>query len=180
MLVIWFNYGLRAVTAAAFIVSVFPVVASTLTGLRSVDPALHDSLQSAEHAGCLVCGAGNPAGLQLRFRTADDGRITAPFSGNPGLEGYPGLLHGGIICALVDGAMTNCLFARGVTAVTAELTVRYLEGVRATHPVEVSAWCLRARGHLYVLQAEIRQDSRVVVRAAGKFMDRSRQRAMTG
>jgi hypothetical protein len=31
-----------------------------------------------------------------------------------------------------------------------------------------------------VLQAEIRQDGRVVVRAAGKFMDRSRQRPATG
>ncbi|MBK6735220.1 MAG: PaaI family thioesterase [bacterium] len=147
---------------------------------REVDPALHSSTQRAEHAGCLVCGAGNLSGLQLQFRTADDGCVTAPFVGNPALEGYPGLLHGGIICALVDGAMTNCLFARGVTAVTAELTVRYLEGVQIARPVEISAWCLRARGHLFVLQAEIRQDSRVVVRAAGKFMDRSRQRPTTG
>lgn len=147
---------------------------------REVDPALHSSTQHAVHAGCLVCGAGNPSGLQLQFRTSDDGCVTAPFVGNPALEGYPGLLHGGIICALVDGAMTNCLFARGVTAVTAELTVRYLEGVQIARPVDVSAWCLRARGHLFVLQAEIRQDGRVVVRAAGKFMDRSRQRPTTG
>ncbi len=145
-----------------------------------MDPALHDCTQRAEHAACLVCGAGNPIGLQLQFRTGNDGRVTAPFTGNPALEGYPGLLHGGIICALVDGAMTNCLFARGVTAVTAELTVRYVEGVQVARPVEVSAWCLRARGHLFVLQAEIRQEGRVVVRAAGKFMDKSRQRPLAG
>jgi NitT/TauT family transport system permease protein len=42
LLVIWFGYGLRSVVAAAFIVSVFPVIANTLTGLRSVDPALRD------------------------------------------------------------------------------------------------------------------------------------------
>ena len=42
LLVIWFGYGLRAVVAAAFIVSVFPVIANTLAGLRSVDPALRD------------------------------------------------------------------------------------------------------------------------------------------
>jgi NitT/TauT family transport system permease protein len=40
--VIWFGYGLRAVVAAAFIVSVFPVIANTLAGLQSVDPALRD------------------------------------------------------------------------------------------------------------------------------------------
>jgi NitT/TauT family transport system permease protein len=42
LLVIWFGYGIRAVVAAAFIVSVFPVVANTLAGLLSVDPALRD------------------------------------------------------------------------------------------------------------------------------------------
>lgn len=42
LLVIWFGYGARAVVAAAFIVSVFPVIANTLSGLRSVDPALRD------------------------------------------------------------------------------------------------------------------------------------------
>jgi len=42
LLVIWFDYGIRAVIAAAFIVSVFPVIANALAGLQSVDPALKD------------------------------------------------------------------------------------------------------------------------------------------
>lgn len=42
LLVIWFGYGVPAIVASGFIVSVFPVVASTLTGLMSADPALKD------------------------------------------------------------------------------------------------------------------------------------------
>lgn len=42
LLVIWFGYGPRAVVASAFIVSLFPVIANTLTGLLSVDPDLRD------------------------------------------------------------------------------------------------------------------------------------------
>jgi len=42
LLVIWFGYGPRAVVAAAFVVSIFPVIANTLAGLLSVDPALSD------------------------------------------------------------------------------------------------------------------------------------------
>lgn len=42
LLVLWFGPGFRAVAVSAFIVSVFPVIANTLTGLRSVDPALRD------------------------------------------------------------------------------------------------------------------------------------------
>lgn len=42
LLVVWFGHGARAVAVSSFIVSVFPIIANTLTGLRSVDPALRD------------------------------------------------------------------------------------------------------------------------------------------
>jgi len=42
LLVIWFGPGLASVAVSAFIVSVFPVIADTLTGLLSTDPALID------------------------------------------------------------------------------------------------------------------------------------------
>jgi NitT/TauT family transport system permease protein len=42
LLVLWFGVGLRAVAVSAFIVSVFPVVANTLSGLKRVDPRLVD------------------------------------------------------------------------------------------------------------------------------------------
>lgn len=53
MLVVWFGYGPRAVIASAFIVSVFPVIANTLSGLLSSDPALRD-LFRIYHAGRLA------------------------------------------------------------------------------------------------------------------------------
>lgn len=45
LLVIWLGFGLQTIVASAFIVSVFPVVANTLSGLRSTDPALRDLFQ---------------------------------------------------------------------------------------------------------------------------------------
>jgi NitT/TauT family transport system permease protein len=42
MLIIWLGIGLGPVAVCAFIVSVFPVIANTLTGLTSTDPALVD------------------------------------------------------------------------------------------------------------------------------------------
>ena len=60
LLVIWFGYGPPAVVAAAFIVSLFPVIANTLTGLQSVDPDLRDLFR--------LYGAGRLATLlKLRF-----------------------------------------------------------------------------------------------------------------
>jgi NitT/TauT family transport system permease protein len=42
LLVLWLGYGLASVTVSAFIVSLFPVIANTLAGMRSVDPGLRD------------------------------------------------------------------------------------------------------------------------------------------
>jgi NitT/TauT family transport system permease protein len=42
LLVIWFDFGLKSVAVSAFIASVFPVIANTLAGLLSTDPALRD------------------------------------------------------------------------------------------------------------------------------------------
>jgi NitT/TauT family transport system permease protein len=42
LLVIWFGFGQPTVVASAFIVSIFPVIASVLLGLQSTEPALVD------------------------------------------------------------------------------------------------------------------------------------------
>ena len=42
LLVLWFGSGSTAVAVAAFIVSVFPVITGTLSGMRAVDPNLRD------------------------------------------------------------------------------------------------------------------------------------------
>ena len=42
LLVLWFGPGTRAAAVSAFVVSVFPVIAGTLAGFRSVEPALRD------------------------------------------------------------------------------------------------------------------------------------------
>ncbi len=53
LLVIWFGYGLKTIIAVSFIVSVFPIVANTLSGLLSTDPALRD-LFRLHQAGTLT------------------------------------------------------------------------------------------------------------------------------
>jgi NitT/TauT family transport system permease protein len=42
LLVVWIGYGIETVAVSAFIVSAFPVVANTLGGLLSTEPALRD------------------------------------------------------------------------------------------------------------------------------------------
>lgn len=63
LLVIWFGYGMRTVIASAFVVSIFPVIANTLSGILSTDPALRDLFQ-------LYGASGKDTLLKLRFPAA--------------------------------------------------------------------------------------------------------------
>lgn len=85
-------------------------------------------------------------------------------------EGYPGLVHGGIIASLLDGAMTNCLFSRGLAAVTADLRVRYRHPVELGLPATIRAELTRDAAPLFVLEATLVQGEGVRVTATGKFM----------
>lgn len=108
----------------------------------------------------------------MRCKPMADGGVEAEFAGSPLHEGYPGWLHGGLIAALLDGAMTQCLFAHGHEAVTAEITVRYRHPVATADSLLVRAWLSRQRAALYCLRAELRQGGRVNAAAEGKFVAR--------
>jgi uncharacterized protein (TIGR00369 family) len=77
-----------------------------------------------------MCGENNLFSLRLKFKPAPDGAVSTTFTGNSRLQGYDGIMHGGVISALLDSAMTNCLFQKGIEAVTAELRVRFVLPVR--------------------------------------------------
>lgn len=128
------------------------------------------ALRQQAHPRCVVCSPANPLGLGLEFTLHPDGSVTGEFTASEIFEGYPGLLHGGLAATLLDGSMTNCLFAAGIKAVTAELTVRYRHPVVAQRRMTLGAWRTKAHGPMHQLRAELRQDDQVKVTAIGKFM----------
>ena len=84
------------------------------------------------HSNCAVCSPTNSRSLCLKFAASDDGGVQARFNCDKAFEGYTGMLHGGVIASLLDGAMTNCMFAHCTPATTAELNVRF------RHPAVIS------------------------------------------
>jgi acyl-CoA thioesterase FadM len=94
----------------------------------------------------------------------------ADFKLDPVVEGYVGWPHGGITSAVLDGAMTNWLFAHDLACVTAELTVRFRHPMVLNEPAKVTARLKNASHPLYVLDAWITQNGHLKTRATGKFM----------
>jgi len=139
------------------------------------DPAASMSaLARREHGRCIMCSETNPRGLQLRFTALANGSVETVFPCDRIFQGYDGILHGGIVSSLLDSAMTNCLFARGIVAHTGELTLRFLHAVTVERQAVVKAWVTRSRSPLHVVEAELLQGGEVKVRAVAKFMERCR------
>jgi acyl-coenzyme A thioesterase PaaI-like protein len=130
-----------------------------------------EALRAAEHSGCFMCSPVSVSGLKLRFKAQPDG-VCAAFPCHEVFRGYPATLHGGVISALLDAAMTNALFAVGVVGVTAELTVRFLAPVALNRDGVVRASVERDAHPLFFLRAELEQDRKVMARATARFLVR--------
>ena len=138
LLVIWFGYGLRAVVAAAFIVSVFPVIANALAGLLSVDPALRDlfRLYGASRAATLwklslPWALPNVlTGLRIAAGLAVIGAIVGEFVGGGGL--------GVVVLEAMRQQRTDLVFAAVLHA--AALGLALFAAVNVTSHVALRRW----------------------------------------
>ena len=132
-----------------------------------------DEIRSQAHSHCVICSPSNSRGLSLKFTTFEDGSVEACFDCDAAFEGYAGLLHG-VIASLLDGAMTNCMFAHGCPVVTAELKVRFRHPVVTDKAATVRAWIDQSSPPLYLLKADVVQAEQVKATACGTFMEQRR------
>ncbi|MGO0122091.1 PaaI family thioesterase [Desulfothermobacter acidiphilus] len=122
---------------------------------------------------CFACGSDNPIGLKLRFFDDED-RVRAHFRVQQEHQGWPGIIHGGLLATLCDEAMAQWLWRRGILAFTGELRVRFRQEVAVGEDVVVEAWLQAQRGPLYLLAAQVLNPAgEPAVTAEGKFIRRS-------
>jgi uncharacterized protein (TIGR00369 family) len=116
----------------------------------------------------MVCGVGNSLGLT--FQADDDFGVFAEFDASPLWQGYEGVLHGGMICTLLDSAMTHCLFQQGVEAMTAELQVRFIKPVLCTEKLQLKAVLKSKQRNLFHLYAELGCYGEVLAKGEARFL----------
>ncbi len=109
---------------------------------------------------CFVCGLQNSAGLQLRFE--DDGQNTAraEFTVPDQFNGYPGVVHGGIVAAILDEVAGRALLARGHEYknlfVTLKMEIRYRQPTPTNTPLTAMGNIVKATESRAVVHGEIR------------------------
>jgi acyl-coenzyme A thioesterase PaaI-like protein len=127
----------------------------------------------------MICGdrGANPHSLALSFDPDSDGSVTAQCEIDARFQGYDGMLHGGMIGALLDAAMTHCLFARGVRAFTAEMTVRFVAPAPTNRSLMLTAHEVSWKLRMHNLEALPTLDDELLARATASFIECAARRA---
>ncbi len=138
--------------------------------IGSVIPAAWDLVRNTLHPHCFACEPSRRHGLKMKFSNCEDGWIESQLTVGHEWEGYCGICHGGIVATILDSAMTNCLFAHGVIAVTAAIDVRYRKPVPAGESLCVRARVIEDKGRLYHVESVLQKDGTALARATAKFI----------
>ena len=119
-----------------------------------------------ETDNCFVCGKANEHGLQLDFEKQGNKVITNVSFDNR-YEGYPDVVHGGLISAVLDEIMAKWMELNGGRGVTAELTVRFKKPLYVNKRVNVEAELEAKSNRIYNLVAKLIDEKGTII-ATGK------------
>jgi acyl-coenzyme A thioesterase PaaI-like protein len=112
----------------------------------------------------------NPFGFGLTFHQPSADSLSATFTGRRKYEGYSGMLHGGVISALIDTVMAQWLLKNNIKAVTGELNVRFIKPIASNATLTVKTWIDSSLPPLYHLKATIHLGKTIVCKGKAKFM----------
>jgi acyl-coenzyme A thioesterase PaaI-like protein len=129
---------------------------------RIIDMGDGRRAEMRSHA-CFACGDLNLQGLRLRLHV-EGGSCWTEAVPEPRFGGWEGIVHGGILCAILDEVMAWSLIGEDCWGVTARMAVQFLRPVEVGRPI-------RAEGRLVDRRRRIlRTDARILDPATGEVL----------
>jgi len=109
---------------------------------------------------CFLCGRQNPIGLKLDFyEDMEAEQVRVEFTVSDDYQGYPGVVHGGIVAAVLDETAGRAVILHGSDDdlfATLRLTVRYRRPTPTDTPLIAVGWVERMGGVGSRVAGEIR------------------------
>lgn len=119
--------------------------------------------------GCFVCGQKNSSGLKAVFSCNKELRQSfCRLTIGDQFQGWPDVVHGGVIASLLDEA---CIYAGQTlaeTLVTAELSVRYRKPVSVGQEVTIRGEVVERRRKVLRVKARLEADGVLCAEADAK------------
>ena len=90
---------------------------------------------------CFICGLENPVGLHLHIYEVEPGVIETTYTAPEHFQGYPGVLHGGIVGAMIDEIAGRSHMGSDPNLsrfmFTAKLEVKFRQNVPVGKPLKI-------------------------------------------
>ncbi len=123
---------------------------------------------------CFACGQRNPYGIHMVFRL-EDNAVVSDFSPREEHQGFPGMIHGGIVAVVLDEALnrTSLLAEHPAWTMTGRLDIRYRRYVPYGPLLRVRATLGMQRGRMVQAGGKLTlaaDESIVFAEAQGSFM----------
>ncbi len=120
---------------------------------------------------CFVCGRENPIGLGMHFFTDDRGHVHATYSPRPEHQGFPGVMHGGLVTAMLDELIGRTAIANDQWCMTAKLQVRFHKPVPIGASLKLEGEITRQTNRLLEGRGEVRaEDGALLAEAHGTYL----------
>jgi acyl-coenzyme A thioesterase PaaI-like protein len=98
---------------------------------------------------CFICGLENPVGLHLHIYETEPGVVESTYIAPDHFQGYPGVLHGGIVGALIDEISGRALMGSDPMnprfMFTAKLEVKYRKNVPIGIPLKIVGKAIKTK-----------------------------------
>jgi acyl-coenzyme A thioesterase PaaI-like protein len=123
---------------------------------------------------CFICGMQNPVGLHLHFYETGPGTVETTYTAPAHFQGYPGVLHGGIVSAIIDEVSGRTHMGADPATprfmYTAKLEIRYRRTVPVGQPLKIIGRAGRSRGKTAEAWAGIYRDGADELLAEGNVL----------
>jgi acyl-coenzyme A thioesterase PaaI-like protein len=108
---------------------------------------------------CFVCGVENEIGLHLEFFQTTSGEVFVDTMIPEQYQGYPGVVHGGIVASLVDEVLGRVHMGGNPEIprfmYTAKLTVQYRKPVPTNQPLKIIGEAIKSKNRSATSRAKI-------------------------
>jgi acyl-coenzyme A thioesterase PaaI-like protein len=131
------------------------VPASEASGAAQVQPVMlsYSDFRLRPHH-CFACGELNEIGLHLQLNL-ERGRCWTELQLPRRFEGWEGLIHGGILCTILDEVMAWSLVAQDNWGVTARMSVTFRKPVTVGRAIRAEGWITEDRRRIHVTAGRI-------------------------
>ncbi len=118
---------------------------------------------------CFACGEDNPIGLKLK-PVYDGEKVWAEFTPGEYHQGWSNVVHGGILCTLLDEITAYAILCHGIDfGVTAKSELRFRQVAPIGEPIQISAWVTKLTKRLVETKGVLALKDNSVIAESGSL-----------